>query len=81
MEQLLAGYRWCFGFGMLLKLSPVLRVTGKKQHLASLCEFAQATPCGNAAIRVHVSEWVVENQEAFHAVEIQFGERQTSSEC
>jgi hypothetical protein len=24
MEQLLAGYRWYFGFGMLLKLSPVL---------------------------------------------------------
>jgi hypothetical protein len=78
--MILAIDAWCFGSGMLLKLSSVLRVACKKQHLASLCEFAQATPSSNAASRIHVGEWIVEDQEAFHVVEIQFGESQPGSD-
>ena len=68
-DSLLACHRWNFGTGKLLKFPRMIRVAGEEEHLALLCEFSEAMFRCTAASRVHVGEWVVQNEEAFHAVD------------
>ena len=71
----LGNFLWVLG-GLL---HGAMALAGEEEHLALLCEFSEAMFRCTAASRVHVGEWVVENEEAFHAVEIQFGESQPGS--
>ena len=63
-----------------LQLPGVIRVAGEEEDLVVFREGSDGLDGGGAAGAVHVGEGVVEEEEAVHAHEVEFGEGEARGE-